>query len=196
MVVTVWTQSMKAFTNNQTEAEIVSLMLNHGTACAVIAKALMDHVNRSQAEDVFLAALLHDIGRLVFTCQLGSQYNDEVLSFADKNGRDAPSVEMDMLGFNHSMLGSHLMQAWHLPDLLKDIAEHHHDAGIVPGKNPALAAVMLADSWSTDLGYNVALNSNRPRKDELAEFFKVPDINQFKEDCGTRITSMIDILNS
>ena len=196
MVVTVWTQSMKAFTNNKAEAEMVSHMLNHGTACSVIAKALMDRINRPMAEDVFLAALLHDMGRLAITSQLGKQYLDDVLVFAEKSNRDTSSVEEQVLGFNHCMLGAHLMQSWHLPTLFKDIAQDHHNLSIEPGNNPALASTMLADTWATELGYNVAMNAYRQKRDELVDFFKISDISQFKEDCKNKITAMIEILNS
>jgi len=148
------------------------------------------------AEDVFLAALLHDMGRLAITSQLGKQYLDDVLVFAEKSNRDTSSVEEQVLGFNHCMLGAHLMQSWHLPTLFKDIAQDHHNLSIEPGNNPALASTMLADTWATELGYNVAMNAYRQKRDELVDFFKISDISQFKEDCKNKITAMIEILNS
>ena len=119
-----------------------------------------------------------------------------VLSFAEQSNRDTSSVEEQVLGFNHSMLGAHLMQSWHLPTLFKDIAQDHHKQTLAPENNPALASVIIADLWATEMGYNVALNSYRQKREELVDFFKISDINQFKEDCKNKITTMIEILNS
>jgi putative nucleotidyltransferase with HDIG domain len=196
LIVTVWTHSLKLFMHEKSEIKMLSIMLNHGTACAVIAKALIEKINRAMAEDAFLAALLHDMGKIAFACQYGRQYEKDVLSFAEKSTRDIASVEEQVFGFDHCVLGARLMDAWHLPGLYKETAQNHHASEIIPEKNPILAAVALADTVATTLGHNVALNAYYRKRDDLFAFFRVQDITQFKEDCESKITAMAEVLNA
>lgn len=196
LIVTVWTQSIKLFMHDKDDLEIMSVMLNHGTACAVIAKSLTERVNRPMAEDAFLAALLHDMGRLAFTCQYGRKYKEDILLFAENSAREVASVEEQVLGFDHADLGARLLEAWHLPALYRDAAKCHHAPAIVPADNPVLAAVALADIWATELGHNVALKAYRPKRDNLVDFFRLEDIAGFKKDCEDKIASMIEALTT
>jgi HD-like signal output (HDOD) protein len=195
-VVTVWTQSLKAFKHNLREAATVSMLLNHGTACAVIAKAICEQVNRERAEEVFLAALLHDLGRIVLAFQLGDSYVADVLLVADRQNRTTCDVEEEMLGLNHAKLGGRLMQAWRLPALFEEAARGHHDE-VRPGETaPELAAVMLADIWATELGHNLARHALRPSPDGLVELLALPDPERFKETCKDKIATMMDIFEA
>lgn len=194
LIVAVWTQSMKVFMHGKEDMELLSVMLNHGTACAVISRALIERINRPMAEDAFLAALLHDMGRLTFTCQYGTQYERDVLCVAEQQQKDTCSVEEEILGFDHCLLGAHLMDAWHLPVIFRDIARDHHAQTIDPTTSPMLAAVAIADEWATSFGHNVALDSTHQSREDLLPFFKIPDLPAFKDECSEKIEAMMELL--
>ena len=193
-VVTVWTQSLKALARNWREAAMLALLLNHGTACAVIAKAIFERCRRPQAEDVFVAALLHDLGRIALACQLGDSYTSDVLQIADRERRYSCGVEEELLGLDHAMLGAHLMEAWRLPALFREAAQGHHNLPTNP--SPELAAVTLADIWATDLGHNVARSALRPPPDKLIALLAIPDPDELKESCKGKIAAMFEVFEA
>ncbi|OVE75655.1 hypothetical protein BVX97_03925, partial [bacterium E08(2017)] len=162
LVVTVWTHTLKAFGSFDTDENILTDLLNHGTACAVITKRLLDKVDPSISEDAFVAALLHDMGRVALVCQMGYEYRDKIISPAETAGATLNKAEIIALGFDHTQLGEHLMKKWNLPDAYCHIALTHHEDDVDAALYPDLAAVVLADYLSMKIGYNIALEL--PRK--------------------------------
>lgn len=196
LIITVWTHTLKAFSGDGDDLEMLSSMLGHGAACAVVTKALMEHVEPSRAEDSFVAALLHDIGRIGLICQIREKYETEVLHrVADDPSREIRHIEEEVLGFDHSMLGAKLMEKWHLPQLYIETALNHHAEEIKPAENNVLAAVALADTLVSGMGYNVALNAVRPSRQNLVDYFRIADMDAFLTKCATDIHIMAEVLN-
>ncbi len=80
---------------------------------------------RLRPETLFLAGLLHDIGRLV----LVATYPE---AFAETLRRrvldDCPPVEAEraVLGFDHAQIGGALCRHWRIPESIADAVERHH----------------------------------------------------------------------
>jgi hypothetical protein len=77
------------------------------------------------------------------------------------------------------------------------VAEKHHDPEIVPGNQLFVAAVALADSFATRLGFNVALGTPRPGQEEIEKFFGLEDedaVAKFLEVCLRWVRMMSEIL--
>lgn len=92
--------------------------------CGTLAKLIAQRA-RCEPEPLFIAGLLHAIGRLVFYLRRPAQYR-EVLA-----GREAPSEaqlnagERAVFGFDHAELGAELCRQWQLPDSLGLLIRHH-----------------------------------------------------------------------
>lgn len=79
---------------------------------AVHAKAIAVAVNDPSPEEVFIAALLHNIGNIAFWCFCGSQ-GDRIQALLG-SGLAHEAAEKQVLGFKLADLGISLSQAWNL----------------------------------------------------------------------------------
>jgi diguanylate cyclase (GGDEF)-like protein len=93
------------------------------------ARTIAARVGVVQQEEVFLAALLQDIGMLVLDRVLGSGYGkvcESVVSHAD-----LPAAETKALGMHHGEVGELMAKQWKLPPLLgMPIAGHVSPADV------------------------------------------------------------------
>jgi len=98
---------------------------NHCAAVGAIARTLADEWNLRSGDQLFLTGLLHDIGKLL-CLQAGIESYDGLPA----DSLDAPdrlhSVERDRLGYDHAMLGGHVLSNWKIPDPIPQIVAWHH----------------------------------------------------------------------
>lgn len=121
---------------------------DHSAGTAAIARELSFRLGRNVvASKVLLAGLLHDVGKLLLI-QSGDHNYSRVLA-QELSADRAHRRERGLLGFDHAMLGGHVLARWNLPEPLPEIVAHHHFArpdemkpGIVP---MAIAIIRLAD---------------------------------------------------
>lgn len=77
-----------------------------------------------QAEEVFLAGLLMDIGMLVLDQVLGEEYG--TLHAGVTSHRDLAAAETAAFGMTHAEVGGLLAQQWKLPPILSVPVANHH----------------------------------------------------------------------
>ncbi|MDP1653514.1 MAG: HDOD domain-containing protein [Rhodocyclaceae bacterium] len=197
LALTVWTHTLRAQARNTGEMAMLAPLLAHGLAAGVAARMLAERTRRALGEDAFMAGLLHDIGRVALVAQLGMGYRTRILDPALHEGVPLHEKESATLGFDHRALGAALMTSWALPSFLIDVAEKHHDSGIVPGDQFFVAATALADNYSTRLGFNLAPGLPRPEQEELAVFFGLADqeaVAEFLELCVSKVGTISAVL--
>lgn len=104
----------------------------HGLGTAVAAQALA-RVLRRPAEPLFIAGLLHDIGRLAMV----SLYPEPYAAMQEQAAReDLPPglLEAGHFGFDHAEAGASLAALWNFPPAIADaIGRHHRPGGCPPG---------------------------------------------------------------
>lgn len=102
----------------------------HSLYCALAARILAKQARRCDAEAVFTAGLLHDIGELVIFNRLAAQAKEALLLVLD-NVDELPVYEAEwrIMGFDHAQVGSELARQWHLPALLEECIAYHHAVG-------------------------------------------------------------------
>ncbi len=115
----------------------------HSAAVAAIARTLGQEWRRGGVPQLFLAALMHDVGKLMLL-----QTGEAPYATFDPAALDAPDAvhlhERRTLGFDHSVLGAHVLERWDFPlDLCRVVAWHH-----APGR---------AYEIGGDIGLSVAL---------------------------------------
>lgn len=98
---------------------------------------LLDH---PQADQIVVAALLHDIGKLVLM-EAFPGYPAGVLSGA-RTPEQRLKAERRALGLDHEMAGGVLLRRWRLPDRLAEIVGRHHSGE----DDPDAALIRLADA--------------------------------------------------
>lgn len=101
------------------ETHIMKLMARTFHA-AVQARAIAEACGDESPEEVFIAALLRNIGELTFFCidsQSSEKLIDSRLLATDENYR---KIQSDLLGFTFNELTARLVQDWQLSDLLRE----------------------------------------------------------------------------
>jgi putative nucleotidyltransferase with HDIG domain len=123
------------------------LLWEHAVAGAVAANRLAREIGGLSPDELFLAGLLHDVGRLVMYSQDSERYQ-EVLKVLYAEGGDPVALERQHFGFDHCEIGSLVLDKWKLPARLVAAVGGHHDPERVAGKNgekPLAAALQLVD---------------------------------------------------
>jgi putative nucleotidyltransferase with HDIG domain len=125
----------------------------HSLASAIAARQVAQHVGHKNQEEIFIAALLHDIGKLVLLQKLPDRYN-EVIQRAERGEGSFFEVEASLLGFNHCEVASILLDQWHFPATLCEAVFHHHSEPTANGDGAISVSgvVQLGNLMAKDLG--------------------------------------------
>lgn len=98
----------------------------HSVAAAVVAEEMAAFCSQPIPPEVFTAALLHDVGKLILSRFLDPEAS-RVLTLAMHEGKlDRLNAEREVLTVHHGELGGLVSQKWELPEgIVKGITYHH-----------------------------------------------------------------------
>jgi putative nucleotidyltransferase with HDIG domain len=109
------------------EGELWQHSVTSAVAAQLIARDLGDDQNL-----VFTAALLHDIGKIVLSEALETDYNKLVQEVEQKQ-QSMVEAEKGLLGVQHAEVGGRLLARWKFPaELVAAVWFHHHPAAANP----------------------------------------------------------------
>jgi HD-like signal output (HDOD) protein len=98
----------------------------HSVACGLAAKILATYRRcEMNVERFFAAGIIHDIGRLVIYKKIPETAQEMILR-CKANKELLYVVEKEVIGFNHSSVGSVLVRYWNLPPSLEEVVAYHH----------------------------------------------------------------------
>jgi len=101
------------------------MLWDHSLGCAVGAKVIGGAVRHEKIEELFVAGLLHDIGKIVEMTLLPEDFAQIAARVAERHLLIS-AAEMEVLGCTHADLGRLLAERWNLPvKLVSTIAWHH-----------------------------------------------------------------------
>jgi len=97
----------------------------HSVAVAVAAELVVKALKMPQADELFTAALLHDVGKLV----LGGFVQDDLhqIEAMVAKGIAFEVAEFIVLGTDHAQIGSKILEKWSFPEDLVNAVHWHHD---------------------------------------------------------------------
>ncbi|MDH3889802.1 MAG: HDOD domain-containing protein [candidate division Zixibacteria bacterium] len=114
----------------------------HSLSAAVAARQVAKSVRHPEAEQAFIAALLHDIGKLVLLQKMPTRYQ-EIVAEVEEQKKTFLNVETRELGFNHCDVAALLLEAWDFPTALTEaIFAHHLLPPVEEGKAAPVAHVV------------------------------------------------------
>lgn len=144
---------VKAFMDIPRDLIDMEAFLSHSLACATVTRYLAALSNHSQTEQLFIAGLLHDIGKLI----LFKYFPQEVQSLfqaagGEAEGRPLFEVEREQMGRTHAQIGANLLKKWNFPEQIRYIVAHHHTAA--RAQAPAeTVIVQMADIITNAIGF-------------------------------------------
>jgi putative nucleotidyltransferase with HDIG domain len=126
------------------------LMWEHALATAMMGRAYGKLLRFPRTEEIFLAGLMHDIGKSVMGIKFPDRYGAMIRTIYNDQG-DSLEMELDLFGFDHTMVGEALLRSWNLSQSLEQTVRWHHEPLEAPLENRPLTALVA-------LGNQMALN--------------------------------------
>ena len=112
-------------------------------ASTVAADVLAWAHDLEKPDELFTAALLHDIGKLVMGEYVASFY--EEIDMAAARGIPFQEAEREVLGTDHAEVGAMILQNWNLPARIVEAVRFHHEPDATPAPNILTDLVHLGD---------------------------------------------------
>jgi len=98
----------------------------HSVATALLSELLGKQIGLRDREKYYIAGLIHDVGKLVL-CKLFPEKFQRTLDRFETDTIPSFEAEKEEFGFDHTQLGTAVLQKWGLPEALhKAVAHHHH----------------------------------------------------------------------
>ncbi len=97
----------------------------HSFAAATAARILGKLLNPAKAEDLYSAAMMHDIGLVVMERFLPVELASAI-ELASTKDIELHKAEREILGYDHSDVGSILAEKWNLPEEIHNAIRYHH----------------------------------------------------------------------
>ena len=122
----------------------------HAIACGVASRIIARKIKLVDLETVFLAGLLHDIGKLVIDQYRNKEFK-QILNLAEREHMLIMEAEQRIIGVDHTEVGYWLADWWKLPESLTSPILGHHNSDIYL-KNNIAAIVHVANAICRELG--------------------------------------------
>lgn len=100
--------------------------LEKSLASASAAKLILSMIPDADTEEIFVIALLQNIGELILACTLPKEY-DKVLAELESEEADPRPVETSIFGADHCYIGYEVVKHWNFPLSISLPILHHHD---------------------------------------------------------------------
>jgi putative nucleotidyltransferase with HDIG domain len=128
----------------------------HAFAAALASRLVAQAVRFPHIEEAFIGGLLHDIGKLVLMQKMPEEYRRIVSDVERTKGSFTDQEEVEF-GFNHTQVGSLLLQKWSFPQELIDAVEQHHCPIDSDSESRLLPFIINLGNYmakSLDVGFN------------------------------------------
>jgi len=127
------------------------ILWEHALATAITGSAFSRSMRFAVTEEVFLAGLMHDIGKSAMTLKFPESYIALLRGIHDQGG-DGLALELDTFGFDHAMVGEALLRSWNLAEGVEAAVRWHHDPLRAPTEHRRVVAlVALGNQVAIDL---------------------------------------------
>jgi putative nucleotidyltransferase with HDIG domain len=155
----------------------------HALATAAIAEELEQRLRSADDSQIHLAALLHDVGKIVLSTVAAEPYRHVLVRAWSEGGR-LETLERETLGVDHREAG--VMFAVHngLPAVVVQAIAHHHDPAQAKTHRLEVALIALANFLSKARGLGF---SGARLEESDGEFAAQPAWRVVEEVCGGKL---------
>jgi putative nucleotidyltransferase with HDIG domain len=147
----------------------------HSLGCAIAARIIAKKKNISEPEEISIAGLLHDIGKVVMILRYKEEY-EEVIKEAETKDLLIIEAEKSIFDITHADSGSWIAKRWNFPQSLVEIIEYHHKPSLSRSLPMQTAIVHLADLLTRSVGFGFSGDNHVPAVNTAAwELLKLSD---------------------
>ena len=139
----------------------------HSLGCAITSRIMAKRKGLKNYDDVYVAGLLHDIGKVILILEFSKQYK-KAMNEAEIKGITIFETERDHFVTNHAYIGSWLAEKWLFPRNLIEVIKYHHNPHLSKNAPIETAIVHLADILIRANGVGFAGDPFVPAVDPIA----------------------------
>ena len=113
------------FSHSESDASERTRFWKHAIICSQVAKLLGIHFNTRNGDSLFLAGLIHDIGKLVLDQYFHEEFL-QILEYVSLTKTTFSKAEKKMLGTTHCQIAAKLLKQWRFPEEVIIQVLYHH----------------------------------------------------------------------
>jgi putative nucleotidyltransferase with HDIG domain len=130
-------------------------LYEHSLACAIASRVIAQKKGLKEPEEVSVAGLLHDIGKVILMLEYQKEY-EAAMNEAQAKSISIFDAEKNQFNATHANVGSWLAEKWRFPRSLIEVIEYHHRPALSRNAPVETAIVHLADILVRARGFGFA----------------------------------------
>jgi len=184
---------MKDLSSSNTDYFDLDLFWRRAITAAVAAELVAELVGL-RSQDIFVSALLQDIGVVVFQTSLPTEYC-AVMKENITGQETLHEIEKRYFGFDHHELGAELLSDWHLPEsIYYPILYQHRDKQIPDRYRKQTEVLRLSDNLSSIYHGSQSVEKVRKVKEKLKTIFDIREdaVNELIDAVASKSIKILD----
>jgi putative nucleotidyltransferase with HDIG domain len=155
-------------------------LYEHSLACAIASRVIAQKKGLKEPEEVSVAGLLHDIGKVILALEFPTEYQ-AAMNEAQEKSISIFDAEKNQFNATHANVGSWLAEKWRFPRNLIEVIEFHHRPALAKNAPLETAIVHMADLLVRARGFGFAGERFVPEVNTIAyELLKLSE-NDIKD---------------
>lgn len=121
---------------------------DHSIISTIICRELSKVIKYPLIEESFVAGLIHDLGIFIMSQFFEKEFKI-LITEMEKGEKDILSLEEEIYGANHALVGSWLLEKWNFPAHLVEAIQCHHNPSAASNDNKKLSALIYYTEYLT-----------------------------------------------
>jgi putative nucleotidyltransferase with HDIG domain len=139
----------------------------HSLGAAIAARLIAKKKNITEADEISVAALLHDIGKVVLILRFKEEY-EQVVKEAEAKDLLIFEAERNIFGITHAESGAWVAKRWNFPPTLIEVIEYHHKPHLAKTVQLQTSIIHLADILVRASGFGFPGDHSVPAVNQTA----------------------------